>query len=45
MYASPNIIRVIELGWAGNVARKGAMRSAYNILIGKPERTTRKTYA
>jgi len=24
-------------GWAGHVARMGAIRSAYNILVGKPE--------
>jgi hypothetical protein len=36
-----NIIRVIQstmMGWVGHTARMGEMRSAYDILIGKPER-------
>jgi hypothetical protein len=39
----PNIIRVIKsrtIRWAGNVARKGAMRYVYKILAGKPEEET-----
>jgi hypothetical protein len=38
--ASLSIVREIKsrsMRWAGNVARMGAMRNAYNILIGKPE--------
>jgi hypothetical protein len=39
-YSSPGIVRVIKatrMGWAGHVARMGEMRSAYNILVGRPE--------
>jgi hypothetical protein len=39
-YASSNIIRVIKsrrMRWAGHVTRMGQMRSAYNIMVGKPE--------
>jgi hypothetical protein len=38
--SSPNIIRVIKsrrLRWAGHVARMGAERGAYRILVGRPE--------
>jgi hypothetical protein len=50
LYSSPNIIRVIKLWkmrWAGHVARMGETRSAYRVLVGKPEgkETTWKTYA
>jgi hypothetical protein len=40
LYSSPGIVRVIKarrMRWAGNVARMGEMRGAYNILIGRPE--------
>jgi hypothetical protein len=40
LYASTNIIRVIisrRVRLAGHVARMGEMRSAYSILVGKPE--------
>jgi hypothetical protein len=40
-YSSPSIVRVIEarrMRWAGHVARMGEVRSAYNILVGRPER-------
>jgi hypothetical protein len=40
LYTSPNIIRVIKyrgVKWAGYVARMGGMRSAFKILVGKPE--------
>jgi hypothetical protein len=39
LYSSPSIIRVIKarrMRWAGNVARKGEVRGAYNILVGRP---------
>jgi hypothetical protein len=39
LHTSPNIIRVIKsrsVRWVGQVARMGAMRNAYNILVGKP---------
>jgi hypothetical protein len=39
--SSPSIIRMINsrrMRWAGNVARMGAKRNAYRILVGKPER-------
>jgi hypothetical protein len=40
LYSSPNIIRVIKtrrLRWARHVARMGARRGAYRVLVGKPE--------
>jgi hypothetical protein len=40
LYSSPNIIRVIKarkMRWAGTVARKGEVRGACKILVGKPE--------
>jgi hypothetical protein len=39
LYSSPNIIKMIQsrARWAGPVARKGAKRNAYGILVGKPE--------
>jgi hypothetical protein len=39
-YSSPNIFRVIKprrMRWAGHVARMGAWRGVYRILVGKPE--------
>jgi hypothetical protein len=40
LYASPNIIRVINsrrIRWARYVARMGAMRNVYDILVEKRE--------
>jgi hypothetical protein len=40
LYSSPNIIIMIKsrrMKWAGHVARLGAKRNAYRILVGKPE--------
>jgi hypothetical protein len=40
LYSSPNIVRVIKsrrMRWAGHVARMGAGRSVYGILVGRPE--------
>jgi hypothetical protein len=40
LYSSPNIIRVIKsrrMRWAGHVARMGEGRSAYRVLVGRPE--------
>jgi hypothetical protein len=40
LYSSPSIVRVIKargMRWAGHVARRGEVRGAYNILVGKPE--------
>jgi hypothetical protein len=40
MYSSPNITWVIKsrrLKWAGHVARMGARRGAYRVLVGKPK--------
>jgi hypothetical protein len=40
LYSSPGIISVIKarrMRWAGHVARMGAVRGAYNILVGRPE--------
>jgi hypothetical protein len=41
LYSSPDIIRVIKsrrMKWAAHVARMGERRSAYRILVGRPER-------
>jgi hypothetical protein len=40
LYSSPSIIRIIKsrmMRWAGHVARMGAKRNAYRLLVGKPE--------
>jgi hypothetical protein len=40
MYSSPNIIRILKsrrMRWAGRVARMGDKRSAYRLMVGKPE--------
>jgi hypothetical protein len=40
LYSSPSIVRVMKarrMRWAGQVARMGGVRGAYNILVGKPE--------
>jgi len=40
LYCTPNVIRVIKsrsIRWAGHVARMGEMRSAYSVLVKKPE--------
>jgi hypothetical protein len=40
LYFSPSIIRMItsrRMRWAGHVARIGAKRNAYRILMGKRE--------
>jgi hypothetical protein len=40
LYSLPNIIKMIKsrmIKWAGHVARIGATRNAYKILVGKPE--------
>jgi hypothetical protein len=40
LYSSPNIIRMItsrRMRWAGHVARMGAKKNAYRILVGKSE--------
>ena len=40
LYSSPNIVRVIKsrrMRWAGHVARMGAERGVYRVLVGKPE--------
>jgi hypothetical protein len=40
LYSSPNIIRIIKarrMRWAGHVARMEEKRSAYRLLVGKPE--------
>jgi hypothetical protein len=39
-YSKPSIVRVIKarrMIWAGHVARMGEVRSANNILVGRPE--------
>jgi hypothetical protein len=41
LYSSPSLIRIIKsrrMRWAGHVARMGEKRTAYRLLIGKPER-------
>jgi hypothetical protein len=40
LYSTPSIIRIIKsrrMRWAGNIARMGEKRSAYRLLVGKPE--------
>jgi hypothetical protein len=40
LHSSPNTLRVIRsrgMRWAGHVARMGEKRSAYRILVGRPE--------
>jgi hypothetical protein len=40
LYSSSSIIRIINsrrMRWVGHVARKGAKRNVYRILVGKPE--------
>jgi hypothetical protein len=39
LYTSPNIIRIIKarMRWAGRMARMGEKRTAYRLLVGKPE--------
>jgi len=40
IYASPNIIRVIEsrrMRWAGHVVGMGEMRNVYKNVVGNPE--------
>jgi hypothetical protein len=40
LYPSPSIIRIIEsrtMRWAGHIARMGAKKNAYRILVEKPE--------
>jgi hypothetical protein len=39
-YSSPSIIRIIKsrrMRWTGHVARMGEKRSAYRLLVGKPD--------
>jgi hypothetical protein len=40
LYSSPSIIRIIKsrrMRWAGHIARMGEKRTAYRVLVGKPE--------
>jgi hypothetical protein len=40
LYSSPSIVRMIKarrMRWAGHLARMGEVRTAYNILVGRPE--------
>jgi len=40
LHSSPNIVRVIKarrMRWAGHVARMGAGRGVYRVLVGMPE--------
>jgi hypothetical protein len=47
LYSSPNIIKIIKsrrMRRAEHVARMGEKKNAYEVLMRKPEETTRKTY-
>jgi hypothetical protein len=40
LYSSPSIIRITKsrrMRWANHVARMGEKRTAYRLLVGKPE--------
>jgi hypothetical protein len=37
LYSSPRMIKSRRMSWAVHVARMGAKRNAYRILVGKPE--------
>jgi len=40
LYSSPSVVRLIKsriMIWAGHVARRGARRGVYSVLVGKPE--------
>jgi hypothetical protein len=39
LYSSPNIrmVKSRRMRWVGHVARMGEMRSAFKVLVGKPE--------
>jgi hypothetical protein len=40
LYSSPSIIRMMKsrrMRWTGHVARMGAKKNGYRILVGKPE--------
>jgi hypothetical protein len=40
LYSSPSVIRIIKskrMRWAGHVAQMGEKRTAYGLLVGKPE--------
>jgi hypothetical protein len=40
LYSSPNIVMVVKsrrMRWVGNVARMGAGRDIYRVLVGSPE--------
>jgi hypothetical protein len=46
LYSSPSIIRMIKsrrMRWARHVARMGEKRNAYRTLVGKREKTNRRT--
>jgi hypothetical protein len=38
LFASLRVIKSSRMRWAGHVVRMGEMRSAYSVLVGKPER-------
>jgi hypothetical protein len=47
LYSSPNILRMIKsrrMRWAWHVARMGETRTAYRILVGKPEGRSRRRW-
>jgi hypothetical protein len=40
LYCTPNLVLLMQprrIRWAGHVARIGEIRSAYNVLVEKPE--------
>jgi hypothetical protein len=44
LYSLPSIIRIIEsmMSWVGHVAQMGEKRTAYRLLVGKPETKRRR---
>jgi len=47
LYSLPNIVWVVKsrrMRWAGHVARMGEDRDVHRVLVGKPERRSRRKW-